>query len=867
MALSWSPENGVSLTRKAFLLTPRSMSSFPLLDCLPPPDERTSDALLDAFCSYVATKNLELYPAQEEAILTIFSDQNVILNTPTGSGKSLVATAMHFRSLALGRRSIYTCPIKALVNEKFLALCREFGPEHVGMATGDATVNPHAPILCCTAEILANYALRDGADSPFSDVIMDEFHYYSDRERGVAWQIPLLTMAKSRFLLMSATLGETAFFQRELSRLTGAPTALVAGTTRPVPLEFRYSMTGIDETIADLLEKKQAPIYLVHFTQNDAAKAAQDLMSVNCCSTEEKARITEALRGVKFASPYGKEVQRYLKHGIGLHHAGLLPKYRILVEQLAQQGLLKLICGTDTLGVGVNVPIRTVLLTRLSKFDGEKTKILPSRDFHQITGRAGRRGFDNVGYVVCQAPEHVIENAKIDAKIGGDPRKAKKLVKKKAPDGFVGWSEETFVKLQTQPPEALSSRFQVSHSMLLQMFQRRGDACRAVKQLIDDSHEGPAQKIKHRKRARQLFRSLVERGLLTIIPPAQRQADGTKLSLHIELQEDFSLHSTLSLYLIDTIGLIDPASPNYALDVLSLCEAILENPEIILRRQLDRVKNDAMTAMKNDGVDYNERIQRLEELEYPKPCRDFIYHTFNQFAAQHPWIGQENIRPKSIAREMFENFRSFADYINDYDLHRVEGLLLRHLASVYKVLAQTVPEQRKNESLLEIEDWLAGVLRGTDSSLLEEWERLKNPDAQPKEPAPSPPPDITRNAREFTALIRTEIFRFLQQLQYGQYARALALVSHDAWTPESLAEAIDPYYDEHENFLLTTEARNGRHTHIEILSPHTSWKVSQVLVDPDELNDWQVLFSIDLAQARQDDKPTLQFITIEPIGR
>ncbi|TAE88790.1 MAG: DUF3516 domain-containing protein, partial [Verrucomicrobia bacterium] len=674
------------------------MSSFPLIDCLPPPDQRTSDALLDAFCSYVATKNLELYPAQEEAILSIFSDQNVILNTPTGSGKSLVATAMHFRSLALGRRSIYTCPIKALVNEKFLALCREFGPEHVGMATGDATVNRHAPILCCTAEILANYALRDGADSPFSDVIMDEFHYYSDRERGVAWQIPLLTMAKSRFLLMSATLGETAFFQRELSRLTGAPTALVAGTTRPVPLEFRYSMSGIDETIAELLEKKQAPIYLVHFTQNDAAKAAQDLMSMNCCSAEEKARITEALRGVKFASPYGKEVQRYLKHGIGLHHAGLLPKYRILVEQLAQQGLLKLICGTDTLGVGVNVPIRTVLLTRLSKFDGEKTKILPSRDFHQITGRAGRRGFDNVGYVVCQAPEHVIENAKIDAKIGGDPRKAKKLVKKKAPDGFVGWSEDTFVKLQTQPPEALTSRFQVSHGMLLQMFQRPGDACRAVKQLIDDSHDGPAQKIKHRKRARQLFRSLVERGLLTIIPPAQRRSDGTKLSLNIELQEDFSLNYTLSLYLIDTIALIDPSSPNYALDVLSLCEAILENPEIILRKQLDRVKNEAMTAMKNDGIDYNERIQRLEELEYPKPCRDFIYHTFNQFAAQHPWIGQENIRPKSIAREMFENFRSFADYINDYDLQRVEGVLLRHLASVYKVLAQTVPEQRKNEN-------------------------------------------------------------------------------------------------------------------------------------------------------------------------
>lgn len=842
------------------------MSDFPLLVRIPPRDQCTSDALLDGFCAYAAEKKLELYPAQEEAILSIFDDQNVILNTPTGSGKSLVAAAMHYRSLALGRRSVYTCPIKALVNEKFLALCREFGPENVGMATGDATVNRHAPILCCTAEILANYALRDGADSPFADVIMDEFHYYSDRERGVAWQVPLLTMTKSRFLLMSATLGETAFFQRELTRLTGAPTALIAGTTRPVPLEFRYSMKGIDETITELLEKNQAPIYLVHFTQNDAAKAAQDLMSMNVCTSEEKSRITEILSGVKFSSPYGKEVQRYLKHGIGLHHAGLLPKYRILVEQLAQKGLLKLICGTDTLGVGVNVPIRTVLLTRLSKYDGEKTKILPARDFHQITGRAGRRGFDNIGYVVCQAPEHIIENAKIDAKIGGDARKAKKLVKKKPPEGFVGWSEETFLKLQTMAPEALISRFEVSHGMLLQMFQRRGDACRAVRQLIDDSHDGPAQKIKHRKRARQLFRSLAERGILTIIPPAQRDADGTKLTLNIELQDDFSLNYTLSLYLIDTIALIDPASPNYALDVLSLCEAILENPDIILRKQLDRVKNEAMTAMKNEGIEYNERIQRLEELEYPKPCRDFIYNTFNQFAAQHPWIGQENIRPKSIVREMFENFRTFADYINDYDLHRAEGVLLRHLSSVYKVLAQTVPELRKNETLIEIEDWLAGVLRGTDSSLLEEWERLKNPEWQPKEAAPAPPPDITRNKREFTALIRTQIFRFLQQLQFGQYHAALATVRHEGWTPETLAEALDPYFDEHESFLLTTEARNGRHTHIEIPSPPTTWKISQVLVDADELNDWQVTFTVDLAQARQEDKPTLQFVSLAPVA-
>ena len=173
--------------------------------------ETDPDVLLERFLAYAEAKGIELYPAQEEAILELFSGKNVILATPTGSGKSLVAAALHFLSLSTGRQSVYTCPIKALVNEKFLALCRDFGPENVGMMTGDASVNRGAPILCCTAEILANIALRDGETAAVHDVIMDEFHYYSDPERGVAWQVPLLTMPQSRFLLISATLGETRF--------------------------------------------------------------------------------------------------------------------------------------------------------------------------------------------------------------------------------------------------------------------------------------------------------------------------------------------------------------------------------------------------------------------------------------------------------------------------------------------------------------------------------------------------------------------------------------------------------------------------------------------------------------------------------
>ena len=373
-----------------------------LYDLIPRDENTGNDALLGAFLEYVEGRGLQLYPAQESAILELFEEKNVILNTPTGSGKSLVAAALHFQAIARGRRSIYTCPIKALVNEKFMALCREFGADNVGLSTGDATVNREAPILCCTAEILANIALREGAAVNLRDVVMDEFHYYADRDRGVAWQVPLLTLPQARFLLMSATLGDTTFFEEELTRLNKRPTAAVSSTDRPVPLEHAYSELALAKTLESLVADGKAPVYVVHFTQLEAAQSAQDFTSINVCTRDEKAAIANTLEGFKFSSPYGPEIKKWLRHGIGLHHAGLLPKYRVLVEQLAQRGLLKVICGTDTLGVGINVPIRTVLFTRLCKFDGQKTGILSARDFHQIGGRAGRKGFDDKGWVVAR---------------------------------------------------------------------------------------------------------------------------------------------------------------------------------------------------------------------------------------------------------------------------------------------------------------------------------------------------------------------------------------------------------------------------------------------------------------------------------
>ncbi len=862
-----------------------SVPSIPSAPLAPPPGFPDADAALERFIAVMADRKMELYPEQEEAILELFGGANVILNTPTGSGKSLVAAAFHYKALCAGRRSVYTCPIKALVNEKFLSLCRDFGPDNVGMMTGDASVNPDAAVLCCTAEILANIALAGGerADS-IGAVVMDEFHYYSDPSRGTAWQVPLLLMPRTRFLLMSATLGPTDFIERELTRVTKAPAVTVRSDRRPVPLNFEYSETPLAERVADLLTLKKSPVYLVYFTQRDASEAAQSLMSLPICSREEKAEIARALEGVRFNSPYGREMKRWLRHGIGVHHAGLLPRYRILVEQLAQKGLLKLICGTDTLGVGINVPIRTVVFTQLFKYDGQKAGILSVRDFRQIAGRAGRKGYDDVGYVIVQAPEHMIANKRAEEKAAGDPKKAKKLVKQKAPEGAVGWDAKTFEKLMSAPAENLQSRFEVSHGMLLQVLSRDEDGCRVLRQLIAESHETPHRKKALRRRAWQLFRALLDRKIIDWIPP---ENSGRKLRVNIGLQEDFSLHQALSLYLIDTLPKLDRESPDYPFDVLTLCESIVENPEIILRRQVDRLKTEELEKLKAADVPYDERMEKLEQIEHPKPLREFLYDTFNAFAAAHPWVGQENVRPKSIAREMYERYLSFADYIREYGLQRSEGLLLRHLSQVWKVLAQTVPDDAKTDEVVEMELYFRELIRGIDSSLLEEWERMRNPDFVAEELSADKPArpssfDITRDVSSFQRQVRTAILGFLQDIASRSWDAALdrlapAGLGDDPDDParkaaaRKLEGAFKPYFDARTRFRLDPEGRSAKHTYFDALddTPLTTrsvWPVAQVLVDPEDNNDWEARFIVDLTASRRDARVVLTFDSLQKIG-
>ena len=842
----------------------------------------SSEDVLEQFMEWAESRGTTLYPAQEEAILELLDGKNVILNTPTGSGKSMVALALHFDSIVHGRKSVYTCPIKALVNEKWMALCKEFGAENVGLSTGDATVNHDAPILCCTAEILANMALNEGEKLDIMDVVMDEFHYYSDRERGVAWQVPLLTLPQSRFLLMSATVGATEFFERDLTKHTGRETVTVRSTQRPVPLDFSYSTSEISTEVQKLVNEGKAPVYVVHFTQAAAASNAQNFMSLDLCSKEEKQAINEAIKEVRFSSPYGPDVKRWLKQGIGLHHAGLLPKYRILCEKLAQKGLLKVICGTDTLGVGVNVPIRTVLFTQLCKYSGDKTAILTARDFHQIAGRAGRKGFDDVGYVVAQAPEHVIENLKLEAK---SRQTGKKFQKRKPPEhGYVPFDENTYKRLIDAQPEPLTSSFRVDHGMLLNILSRETDGCRAMRNLLKDCHESAASKKQLQHRAFMLFRSLVEKKIIEFVKPI---APGySHLRVNMDLQDDFAMNQPLSLYLLDTLPKLDKDSPGYALDVITLCESIVENPDAILRIQQSKARDTRLNELKAQGMEYNQRMEELEKVEYPKPLRDFIYDTYNAFAEVHPWV-DVNVEPKSIVREMFENFSTFSGYVKQYNLQRMEAILLRHLNYVYKVLSQTVPDGYKNEELLEMQDYLGDMIRRVDSSLLEEWEKMAHPEDYQKRleagtaedeaekafGADKAAADITYDKKRFLGMVRQRIFQIMGNLAKQDFATVLDSLADDLdegelladaegtpWTEKRLLEIMAAYTAEHHKFRMDVEGRALAHTIVTYEGD--TMHVQQMLQDEEEFNDWSIDFDISLSDSREAGIPLLKLARI-----
>ncbi|MGJ3510106.1 DEAD/DEAH box helicase [Enemella sp. A6] len=853
----------------------RTMS---LLDAIPArPDP---DSLYEAFTGWVAGEGITLYPHQDEAAIELFTGNNVIVATPTGSGKSMIALAAHFAALAENRVTFYTAPIKALVSEKFFALCSVFGAENVGMLTGDASVNPDAPVICCTAEVLANLALREGSAADIGQVVMDEFHYYAEPERGWAWQVPLLTLPQAQFVLMSATLGNVDRFITDLTARTGRETAHVSDAERPVPLTFQWSLDPLHELLDELVSTRQVPAYVVHFTQAAALERAKSLLSSKLVGKDERQAIADEIGAFRFTAGFGRTLSKLVRNGIGVHHAGMLPRYRRLVEQLAQAGLLKVICGTDTLGVGINVPIRTVVFTGLAKFDGSRNRIIRAREFHQIAGRAGRAGFDSAGTVVVQAPEHVIENERALAKAGDDPAKRRKVQRKKPPDGFVSWTEETFDKLVAADPEPLVSRMRMTHSMILNVIERPGNPFDNLRSLVLDNHEERAGKRRLVKRTVSLARGLLESGVLVRLP--EPDADGRTVMLAEALQDDFALNQPLSPFALAAFDLLDAESPDYALDLVSVIEAILDNPNPILFAQQRKARGEAIAELKADGVDYTERMAIVDEISWPKPLEELLEPMLEVFATTHPWVAEAELSPKSVVREMYEQGMGFTDLISRYEVQRSEGLVLRYLSDAYRALRQTVPESRRTPEFDDIVEWLGETVRQTDSSLLDEWEALTDPElvaARAEDFAagkpPPPPRPITAHERTFTTMIRNAMWHRVQLIADDRWADLGRLEIETAdrtdppgdvvMTPEAWDDALGAYWDEHDDIGLGADARGPAFF---LVTPWDKagrgWNVRQVIDDPEGNRDWSIHAEVDLDASDSAGAPAL---TVLSFGR
>ncbi len=804
----------------------------------------TEEEAFEAFTGWVADRGIELWPHQEEALMSLMVGDHVILGTPTGSGKSLVALGMHFMAMCFGETSYYTAPIKALVSEKFFSLVELLGRDNVGMITGDVHINTDAPIICCTEEILANQALREGPDALIHSVAMDEFHFFSDTDRGWAWQVPLLTLPKTQFLLMSATLGEVTQIADLLRRQTTRDVSNVIDAPRPVPLSYEYALTPLEGTVELALRKNEGPLYIVHFSQDAALTSAQNLASYGVATKEQREAVKEAMKGAQFSTAFGKTLKRLLGCGVGVHHAGMLPRYRLLVEKLAQQGLLPVICGTDTLGVGINVPIHTVVLTQLTKFDGRKMRRLRSREFHQIAGRAGRSGFDTEGVVIAEAPEHEIENHKAEVKAAGDPKKLKKIKKKRPPENFVNWNEDTFKKLVDSVPEQLTPRMRITHSMVLAEVEQGGNARARVDQLIDDSLQPDEEKVKLHVRAAEVLQTLVDAGVVV------RDVDENgqdAYSVTMDLPEDFALDQPLSPFLLAALELLDPESPEYAFDLVSMVEATLEDPRQVLRAQERKARDAAMAEMKMDGVDYDERLERIAEVTYPKPLEDLLDAAFGKYCDAVPWARDYCLRPKSVLRDMLESAADFKGYIQKLGIMRYEGILLRYLSEAFRGLDRTIPEDKRTEQLKDIIAWLGLVVRSVDSSLVDEWENAGSVlDAAPPDAAGVEA--VVHDRRGLTVLVRNALFSRVRMAAHRDIAGLGEADGEWGFGERAWAQALDEYYEAHEEILLDADARSKAYLILNEADEEEAhvWHVRQIFHDEDGGNDFAIAADVDL---------------------
>ena len=509
----------------------------------------------------------------------------------------------------------------------------------------------------------------------------------------------------------------------------------------------------------------------------------------------------------RFATGFGKTLSRLVRHGIGVHHAGMLPKYRRLVEKLAQAGLLKVICGTDTLGVGVNVPIRTVLFTALSKYDGKRARVLHAREFHQIAGRAGRAGFDTAGRVVVQAPEHVIENEKALAKAGDDPKERRKVVRKKPPEGFVCWGQSTFERLVAADPEPLTSRFQVTHAMLLNVIARPGNAYRGDEHLLTDNHEDRRQAAQaHPPGHRDLPLAARRRGRRAA-RRARRVAGYVRLT--VDLQHDFALNQPLSPFALAAFDLLDQESATYALDVVSVIESTLDDPRQMLSAQQYKARGEAVAAMKADGVEYEERMELLQDISYPKPLEDAARGRLRRLPARPP-VGRRlpavaQVRGPRHVRAG-DDLRASTSPSTSWPGPRASCCATSPTPT--RRWGRPCPTRRRPRSSPTSSSGSASSSGRSTPACSTSGSSSATPRRSAPRDAEAPTGQAGHaNTRAFRVLVRNALFRRVELAALREVRRAGELDADDGWDADAWADAMDAYLDEYDDIGTGPDAR------------------------------------------------------------
>ncbi len=706
-----------------------------------------ADIELAFYEKFLWGRGIEPYPVQEQAIRHIVAGTSVLVTVPTGTGKTLMAKAALQAAVMRGERAIYTTPLRALTEEKYRELCADFGDENVGFATGDYKVNREAPIQVEVAEILWNRVVGDKSVCPAEVVVMDEGHYFNDPERGYVWEQSIIGLdPRSQLVILSATVGRPDRFCQWASLTRRVPMELVESRERKVPLVHDFREEPLIDTVRELAHKGDVPAIVFVFGREQCFEVARLLKSCRRFTTdEEKAKVEALCDEALLPGGVANELRPLFSHGIGIHHAGILPRYKQLVEQLALERLIKFVVSTETIAAGINLPARTVVFPSLRKFIKNEPRMVTAAEYHQMAGRAGRPQFDDRGLAITLAPEEIVSELKKELRDAAkrpayDEGKVRKSVYNKARSeaqrkGDIIWTPESHAELVRGEPAELRSKTKITTEQVLAI----GLPDLATTALPGAGFVAP-KKTELAERMAEAEASL---------PPSMRLDIVTMIdNLLLEDRERRGLHKTLA-QLVDNLRAIEVidqhgtqvagmmirqlqgmdglfiwyALYNHDLDYVELRQLVefLVDHDII-QRQLDRKEEDK----KREWVKARLRELRLEnpqltwddvvaewEREHPRPLTK-VEEVFQAFSAAvpHPEL-HGGKKPKNVWATMEDSGMSFLEFVAAEGLQHEEGNLFSYLVRVMN-FANKLGEASHLDQLCDLSDRVRALLARID---------------------------------------------------------------------------------------------------------------------------------------------------------